>query len=56
MIKAITIIRTGLATTGLIGAGVGIGVVFGALILLGNISKLFNRQSIKMIKAITKIN
>jgi hypothetical protein len=52
MIKAITIIRTGLATTGLIGAG----VVFGALTLLGNISKLYNRHGIKMIKAITKIN
>ena len=33
MIQASKIIETGLATTGLIGAGVGIGVVFGALIL-----------------------
>ena len=33
MIQAAKIIGTGLATTGLIGAGVGIGVVFGALIL-----------------------
>ena len=33
MIQAAIIIGTGLATTGLIGAGVGIGVVFGALIL-----------------------
>nr|YP_009574409.1 ATP synthase F0 subunit c [Arthrobotrys musiformis]QBM31527.1 ATP synthase F0 subunit c [Arthrobotrys musiformis]QBM31608.1 ATP synthase F0 subunit c [Arthrobotrys musiformis]QBM31677.1 ATP synthase F0 subunit c [Arthrobotrys musiformis] len=33
MIQASKIIGTGLATTGLIGAGVGIGVVFGALIL-----------------------
>jgi F-type H+-transporting ATPase subunit c len=33
MIQAVKIIDTGLATTGLIGAGVGIGVVFGVLIL-----------------------
>src|SRR3954467_11110602 len=33
MIQAAKIIGTGLATTGLIGAGVGIGGVFGALIL-----------------------
>ena len=33
MIKAAKIIVTGLATTGLIGASVGIGVVFRALIL-----------------------
>ena len=33
MIQAAKIIGTGLATTGLIGAGVGIGVVFGTLIL-----------------------
>jgi len=33
MIQAAKILGTGLATTGLIGAGVGIGVVFGALIL-----------------------
>jgi len=33
MIQAAKIIGTGLATTGLIGAGLGIGVVFGALIL-----------------------
>ena len=33
MIQAAKIIGTGLATTGLIGARVGIGVVFGALIL-----------------------
>ena len=33
MIQAAKIIGTALATTGLIGAGVGIGVVFGALIL-----------------------
>jgi len=33
MIQAAKIIGTGLATTGLIGAGVGIGVVFHALIL-----------------------
>jgi len=33
MLQAAKIIGTGLATTGLIGAGIGIGVVFGALIL-----------------------
>jgi F-type H+-transporting ATPase subunit c len=33
MIQAAKIIGTGLATTGLIGAGIGVGVVFGALIL-----------------------
>ena len=33
MTQGAKIIGTGLATTGLIGAGVGIGVVFGALIL-----------------------
>ena len=33
MIQAAKIIGTGLATTGLIGAGVGIGVVFGACII-----------------------
>ena len=33
MIQASKIIGTGLATCGLIGAGVGIGVVFGALII-----------------------
>ena len=33
MIQASKIIGTGLATAGLIGAGVGIGIVFGALIL-----------------------
>ena len=33
MIQAAKIIGTGLATTGLIGAGVGIGIVFSALIL-----------------------
>ena len=33
LIQAAKIIGTGMATTGLIGAGVGIGVVFGALIL-----------------------
>jgi len=33
MIQAARIIGTGIATTGLIGAGIGIGVVFGALIL-----------------------
>jgi len=33
IVQAAKIIGTGLATTGLIGAGVGIGVVFGALIL-----------------------
>ena len=33
MIQVAKIIGTGLATTGLIGAGIGIGVVFGALIL-----------------------
>ncbi len=33
MIQASKIIGTGFATTGLIGAGIGIGVVFGALIL-----------------------
>ena len=33
VIQASKIIGTGLATTGLIGAGVGIGVVFGALII-----------------------
>lgn len=33
MIQAAKIIGTGMATTGLIGAGVGIGVVFGALII-----------------------
>jgi len=33
MIQASRIIGTGLATIGLVGAGVGIGIVFGALIL-----------------------
>ena len=33
MIQAAKIIGTGMATTGLTGAGIGIGVVFGALIL-----------------------
>jgi F-type H+-transporting ATPase subunit c len=33
MIQASKIIGTGLATIGLVGAGVGIGIVFGALIL-----------------------
>ena len=33
MVEASKIIGTGIASTGLIGAGVGIGVVFGALIL-----------------------
>lgn len=33
MIQSAKIIGTGLATTGLIGAGVGIGVVYGALII-----------------------
>lgn len=33
MIQSAKIIGTGLATTGLIGAGVGIGIVFGALIM-----------------------
>jgi len=33
MIQSARIIGTGLATTGLIGAGVGIGIVYGALIL-----------------------
>lgn len=33
MIQVAKIIGTGLATTGLIGAGIGIGIVFGALIL-----------------------
>ena len=33
MLQAAKTIGTGLATTGLIGAGVGIGVVFGALII-----------------------
>ena len=33
MLESSRLIATGLATTGLIGAGVGIGVVFGALIL-----------------------
>jgi F-type H+-transporting ATPase subunit c len=33
LLRASKIIATGLATTGLIGAGVGIGIVFGALIL-----------------------
>jgi F-type H+-transporting ATPase subunit c len=33
MVQVAKIIGTGLATTGLIGAGVGVGVVFGALIL-----------------------
>ena len=33
MLQSAKIIRTGLATTGLIGVGVGIGVVFGGLIL-----------------------
>ena len=33
MIQASKIIATGLATIGLIGAGIGIGVVFGSLIL-----------------------
>ena len=34
MLQAAKIIGIGLATTGLIGAGVGIGVVFGALIIV----------------------
>ena len=33
MIQAAKIIGTGLATTGLIGAGIGIGIVFGSLII-----------------------
>jgi F-type H+-transporting ATPase subunit c len=33
MIQTAKIIGTGIATTGLIGAGIGIGIVFGALIL-----------------------
>lgn len=33
MIQSAKILGSGIATTGLIGAGVGIGVVFGALIL-----------------------
>jgi len=33
MVLVAKIIGTGIATTGLIGAGVGIGVIFGALIL-----------------------
>lgn len=33
MIESSRIIGTGIATTGLIGAGIGIGVVFGCLIL-----------------------
>ena len=33
MLLSAKIIGTGLATTGLIGAGVGIGIVFGALII-----------------------
>ena len=33
MLQAARLIGTGLATTGLIGAGIGIGTVFGALIL-----------------------
>ena len=33
MVQSAKIIGTGLATTGLIGAGVGIGVVFGVLIM-----------------------
>lgn len=33
MLEVSKILGTGIATTGLIGAGVGIGVVFGALIL-----------------------
>ena len=34
MIQAARLIGTGLATTGLIGAGIGIGTVFGALIIV----------------------
>ena len=37
MIQAAKIIGTGLATTGLIGAGIGIGVVFGALLLISSL-------------------
>ncbi len=33
MIESAKIIGTGIATTGLIGAGVGIGIVFGSLII-----------------------
>ena len=33
MLQAAKILGTGMATTGLIGAGIGIGVVFGALII-----------------------
>jgi len=46
MMQAAKMIGTGLATTGLIGAGVGIGVVFGGLILglsyLGIVYLLFS--------------
>jgi F-type H+-transporting ATPase subunit c len=37
MLQAAKILGTGMATTGLIGAGVGIGIVFGALILRGQL-------------------
>ena len=46
MIQAAKIIGTGLATTGLIGAGVGIGVVFGALILGVSKKPIFKRTTI----------
>ena len=41
MIQAVKIIGTGLATTGLIDAGIGIGVVFEALILSVAIGVVF---------------
>ena len=47
MIQSAKIIGTGMATTGLIGAGVGIGIVFGALILgVARNPSLKNQQNI----------
>ena len=47
MIQAAKIIGTGLATTGLIGAGVGIGVVFGALNIRSGKKPFFKRAIIQ---------
>ena len=46
MIQVAKIIGTGIATTGLIGAGMGIGVVFGALILGVARNPSINRSTI----------
>ena len=46
MIQAAKIIGTGIATTGLIGSGVGIGVVFGGLNIRCSQKPSFNRTII----------